>query len=295
MDGQVLMHTEELITQNYSSSHKAIDLVGEGYSIDDVVAVSDGVVEIAVNTVSTNNQKARGTASYGNYVKIRHDDGTKSLYAHMQYGSVSVKTGDHVSKGQKIGRMGKTGNAHGIHLHFEIRASDETRINPIVYFKQKEETIKEEAKEETKEVEKVETKEEVLEVKDNVSANPENNQNISVNPEVNTPVNSENNKSVKPESNITNNTSNQSNDSSVESSSNNRSAEITTNSNSEFLSNPSYKHGSIVDGLKGIGVDSSYDYREELAKVNGINDYHGTYNQNVYLLSLLKSGKLQKA
>ena len=63
----------------------------------------------------------------------------------------------------------------------------------------------------------------------------------------------------------------------------------------DYLVNQTYNDGSIVDGLKEINIDSSYDYREKLAIKNGINDYHGSYEQNVYLLQLLRDGKLIKA
>ena len=51
---------------------------------------------------------------------------------------------------------------------------------------------------------------------------------------------------------------------------------------------------SIVDALKVIGVDSSMANRTKIAKANGINNYTGTYSQNVTLLSKLKQGKLIK-
>ena len=56
---------------------------------------------------------------YGNYVVIRHANGTQTLYSHLSSDSVSV--GDVVSKSQRIGGVGKTGEATGNHLHFEVR------------------------------------------------------------------------------------------------------------------------------------------------------------------------------
>ena len=56
-----------------------------------------------------------------------------------------------------------------------------------------------------------------------------------------------------------------------------------------------YTGGSIVDGLKSIGVDSSWSNREKIAAVNGINNYSSTASQNIKLLNLLKSGKLIKS
>jgi murein DD-endopeptidase MepM/ murein hydrolase activator NlpD len=58
---------------------------------------------------------------YGTYVVIKHSNGTQTLYAHMS--SLSVKSGDRVSQGQIIGKMGSTGKSTGTHLHFEIRGA----------------------------------------------------------------------------------------------------------------------------------------------------------------------------
>lgn len=49
---------------------------------------------------------------------------------------------------------------------------------------------------------------------------------------------------------------------------------------------------SIVDGLKAIGVNTSFNYRKQIAAANGINSYCGTAAENSKLMSLLKSGKL---
>ena len=57
----------------------------------------------------------------------------------------------------------------------------------------------------------------------------------------------------------------------------------------------SYTGGSIVDGLKSIGVDSSWSNRAKIAALNGISNYSSTASQNIKLLNLLKSGKLVKS
>lgn len=56
--------------------------------------------------------------SYGNYVRILHEDGDETLYAHLQY--LFVHTGQEVSAGDCLGTVGETGNATGPHLHFEL-------------------------------------------------------------------------------------------------------------------------------------------------------------------------------
>lgn len=52
--------------------------------------------------------------------------------------------------------------------------------------------------------------------------------------------------------------------------------------------------GSIVTALNAIGVNSSYTYREKIAKTNGISGYAGTATQNTKMVNLLKQGKLKK-
>ena len=58
---------------------------------------------------------------------------------------------------------------------------------------------------------------------------------------------------------------------------------------------PAANSNSIVDGLKAIGVDSSYSHRKQIASANGIANYSGTAGQNEQLCTLLKQGKLIKA
>ncbi len=58
---------------------------------------------------------------YGTYVVIKHPNGAQTLYGHLN--ETLVTEGETVSKGQKIGKMGNTGQSTGVHLHFEVRGS----------------------------------------------------------------------------------------------------------------------------------------------------------------------------
>ena len=128
---RVLKNANNQITQKYKAvSHKGIDLVKEKNKTADVIAHSDGVV-VAISTGHTLNRGATGTASYGNYVKIKHDNGMYTLYAHLK--SVYVKKNDRVKRGDVLGPMGQSGNSSGIHLHFEVRNNADIRINPTPY------------------------------------------------------------------------------------------------------------------------------------------------------------------
>lgn len=122
-----------IITQEYKKGiHDGVDLVNTNSKGDHIlgweVAHSDGVV---VGT--RNNCTGFEKGSYGNYVKIRHEDGYYTLYAHMSYNTVKVKVGDKVKKGQVLGYMGNTGYSFGGHLHFEVRTPSDVKIDPIPY------------------------------------------------------------------------------------------------------------------------------------------------------------------
>ena len=91
--------------------HGAIDYaVSPGTT---VMAAADGVV------MST----ADLTSSYGTNVVIRHANGTQTYYGHGTRGSICVRPGQKVKKGEKIMLSGSTGNSSGPHLHFEVRVS----------------------------------------------------------------------------------------------------------------------------------------------------------------------------
>lgn len=117
------------ITQNYKAGvHNGIDLVGPGYTLAYITAHSSGTV-----VAYRNNCNGFENGSYGNYVKIKHDDGYYTLYAHMAFNTVRVKTGDRVQRGQILGYMGNTGMSYGGHLHWEVRNQSDVKIDPTPY------------------------------------------------------------------------------------------------------------------------------------------------------------------
>lgn len=108
------------ITQYFRGfRHTGIDIAcGSGLN---VYAAADGIVEQA---------KGGWNGGYGNMVIVRHNDGTKTLYGHLQKGGILVSAGEYVSKGQVIGLMGSTGRSTGPHVHFEVIIQG-TRVNPF--------------------------------------------------------------------------------------------------------------------------------------------------------------------
>ena len=118
------------ITQFYGvNGHLGIDIVGKDYTLDTVLAHSEGTV-CYVQTGYGNAQGSTGNASYGNMVKIDHSNGCFTLYAHLD--TVYVQNGQKVAKGQELGYMGNTGNSYGGHLHFEVW-KDNNRTDPYPY------------------------------------------------------------------------------------------------------------------------------------------------------------------
>ncbi len=102
--------------------HHGIDLVASPRNNNaEIVAFADGVVTM-VSKTGVQGGKAC-------YVRLKHCNGLQTLYYHLKSGSVVVNVGDKVKKGQKLGIIGKTGTATGIHLHFQI----DTRINGKTY------------------------------------------------------------------------------------------------------------------------------------------------------------------
>lgn len=70
------------------------------------------------------------SSGYGNKVEIDHQNGYRTVYAHLS--SISVDVGQTVEQGSKIGVMGSTGNSTGVHLHFEIYKNGSLK-NPLDY------------------------------------------------------------------------------------------------------------------------------------------------------------------
>ena len=91
--------------------HNAVDMASNYGS--NIFASASGEVILSRNS--------GWNGGYGYYIILRHDNGTQTVYGHLSQTLVSV--GDYVSQGEIIGKMGRTGHATGVHLHFEIRGA----------------------------------------------------------------------------------------------------------------------------------------------------------------------------
>lgn len=99
------------------SFHTAVDIGTKTGT--DVLAFAEGTVRyIGENDI------------FGLYLKIDHDNGVSSFYAHCE--ELLVEKGEYVRCGQVIAKSGETGNATGPHLHFSIE-KDGVRLDPAYY------------------------------------------------------------------------------------------------------------------------------------------------------------------
>jgi hypothetical protein len=93
----------------------------------DVIAVEDGVVrdrqeDVADNVPLAAQPLPRSVSArdlYGNYIVVE-SDGHFVHYAHLQRGSVRVRVGERVRRGETLGRVGNSGNSSGPHLHLHV-------------------------------------------------------------------------------------------------------------------------------------------------------------------------------
>ena len=101
------------------TSHSGIDIVLER---------DTPVLAAAAGTVS----QCDYDSALGNYVVVDHGGGLTTLYAQLTQNDF-VSEGETVESGTQIGTVGRTGQATGYHLHFEV-ALDGEPTNPLEYF-----------------------------------------------------------------------------------------------------------------------------------------------------------------
>mgnify|MGYP005987044461 FL=1 len=105
--------------QRWGRLHAGTDFAGPiGVPI---YATADGVVTFA-----------GWSSGYGRLVKIQHEFGIETRYAHQS--RMDVKVGQRVSRGQKIGAIGNSGRSTGPHLHYEVRVGGKP-VNPMIYIR----------------------------------------------------------------------------------------------------------------------------------------------------------------
>ena len=135
MNDLVVYNSAGRITQHYGGDHHGVDIgyaSNENYNI--VYSNCAGTVVEVIDGMD-NDTSATGTASWGNYVLIRHSNGYYSRYAHLKKNTIVVSVNQVVGNTEYLAIMGDSGRAFGRHLHFEVATgySSSTRINPEPY------------------------------------------------------------------------------------------------------------------------------------------------------------------
>jgi murein DD-endopeptidase MepM/ murein hydrolase activator NlpD len=102
----------------WGTMHLGIDIAGPIGT--PIVSAADGVI-----------LEAGPASGFGLWVRVQHEDGTITVYGHMD--SFSVREGQQVKAGQQIARMGNRGFSTGPHLHFEVWNPGGQKINPLTW------------------------------------------------------------------------------------------------------------------------------------------------------------------
>ncbi|MEM9429894.1 MAG: DUF5930 domain-containing protein [Pseudomonadota bacterium] len=100
-------------------AHNGIDLAAPRGT--PILSTADGVVVFAARQ-----------SGYGNLIKIRHEFGFETVYAHLN--KIHVAEGDRIARGDHIGDMGTTGRSTGVHLHYEVRIGGRP-VNPMTFIR----------------------------------------------------------------------------------------------------------------------------------------------------------------
>lgn len=132
-------HSWDVLTQRYAYDFVVVDEElrrhrGRGTRVEDyychgqpILAAADGEVVRAEQRIRTAPWLGYGLVDVlarsfiGNHVVLRHADEEFTFYAHLMPGSVPVRVGDRVARGQEIGRCGHTGHSSEPHLHFHLQ------------------------------------------------------------------------------------------------------------------------------------------------------------------------------
>ena len=108
--------TDSTINKNYYAYGKDIISVGDGVVVETKDSIPENSPRSAVARATTINLITVG----GNHIVVDLGQGHYAFYAHVQPGSLRVKVGDRVKRGQVIALLGNSGNSTEPHLHFHI-------------------------------------------------------------------------------------------------------------------------------------------------------------------------------
>ncbi len=104
-------------SRGFFAGHNGIDYDGE---------FGDGIYAMLPGTITL----VSSSGPLGNHIAIEHDNGIKTVYAHLQ--SMQVSQGDEVRAGDVLGTMGSTGRSTGSHLHIESYVNG-VAVDPMIF------------------------------------------------------------------------------------------------------------------------------------------------------------------
>ncbi|RDU54800.1 endopeptidase [Helicobacter sp. MIT 00-7814] len=106
--------------------HPILGFVRPHYGVDYAAPKGSTVLSAGNGVINFVGKKG----GYGNVIEIRHENGLKTIYAHLDSFAPGMKTGKSVKKGQYIAKVGSTGLSTGPHLHFGVYKNNRP-INPL--------------------------------------------------------------------------------------------------------------------------------------------------------------------
>lgn len=121
---EVAKPAEGVLTSGYGarwgSTHQGIDIANE---------IGTPVRSAAAGEVIT----AGPASGFGLWVRVQHDDGTITVYGHVN--TIDVSVGERVAAGEQIATMGNRGQSTGPHLHFEVLQNG-SKVNPLSWLEE---------------------------------------------------------------------------------------------------------------------------------------------------------------
>ena len=110
----------QLPWEDQARLHAGLDMVAP--APEPVLAAADGMVT-----------RIGSDPGYGRFVELAHADGLKTRYGHLDRFAPGLAQGAAIKAGAAVGRLGSTGTSTGVHLHFEVRDSDDRPMNPELF------------------------------------------------------------------------------------------------------------------------------------------------------------------